>query len=82
MPLAYPPMSLKITTREFNGIVNTAQESGGRKCWKYKNGKIEKKEFYYGSSFLSQSGRFVNIEEDVSDITIFDNKGGQRTIHF
>ena len=29
---------------------------------KYKNGKITKQEFYYGDSFLSQSGRFINID--------------------
>jgi len=49
---------------------------------KYKNGKIEKREFYYGSSFLSQSARFININENVSGITILDNKGHQRVIQF
>jgi len=49
---------------------------------KYKNGKIEKREFYYGSSFLSQSGRFVNINDNISSITILDNKGIQRVINF
>src|SRR6185437_12114339 len=28
----------------------------------YKNGEISKQEFYNGSSFLSQSGRFLNID--------------------
>ena len=49
---------------------------------KFKNGKTEKREFYYGSSFLSQSARFVNINENVSGITILDNKGDQRVIQF
>ncbi|MEP6595825.1 MAG: VCBS repeat-containing protein [Ginsengibacter sp.] len=49
---------------------------------KFKNGKTEKREFYYGSSFLSQSARFVNINENVAGITIFDNNGGRRVIQF
>ncbi|MBS1576458.1 MAG: VCBS repeat-containing protein [Bacteroidetes bacterium] len=49
---------------------------------KYKNGKTEKKEFYYGSAFLSQSARFANIGENVSGIVIFDNKGGKREVQF
>ena len=49
---------------------------------KFKNGKTEKREFYYGSSFLSQSARFVNITENVSGIAILDNKGNRRVIKF
>ncbi len=49
---------------------------------KYKNGKTEKKEFYYGSSFLSQSARFVNINGNVSGIVIHDSKGGRREVQF
>jgi len=49
---------------------------------KFKNGKTEKREFYFGSSFLSQSGRFVNVNEGVSEITILDSKGNRRVIQF
>jgi hypothetical protein len=49
---------------------------------KFKNGKTEKKEFYYGSSFLSQSGRLIDINENVASIIILNNKGEQRTIEF
>src|SRR4030095_2306895 len=49
---------------------------------RYKNGKTEKREFYYGSSFLSQSARFINTDENMSGITILDNKGAQRVIQF
>jgi hypothetical protein len=45
-----------------------------------KNGKTRKVEFYYGSSFLSQSGRFFNIGKDIRDITIIDYKGVRRRI--
>jgi hypothetical protein len=49
---------------------------------KFKNGKIEKREFYYGSSFLSQSARFIKIDANISGVVIFDNKGKQRVIQF
>jgi hypothetical protein len=49
---------------------------------KFKNGKIEKREFYYGSSFLSQSARFIKIDTNVTSVTILDDKGMQRTVQF
>jgi hypothetical protein len=49
---------------------------------KFKNGKTEKREFYNGSSFLSQSARFVNIDENVSEIMVVDYKGNHRVIQF
>jgi len=47
---------------------------------KYKNGKMSKQEFYYGSSFLSQSGRFINIDSSMASVTITDSYGHTRTI--
>ncbi|MGZ3749961.1 MAG: hypothetical protein ACXVAU_01720, partial [Mucilaginibacter sp.] len=47
---------------------------------KYKNGKTSKQEFYYGDSFLSQSGRFINIDNTMSAVSITDNKGNTRDI--
>jgi len=44
----------------------------------YKNGKVQKQEFYYGSSFLSQSGRFIEADDNVSRVVIFDDKGRAR----
>ena len=49
---------------------------------KFKNGKTEKKEFYYGTSFLSQSARFVNITQAMAGITIVNSKGESRQIKF
>jgi hypothetical protein len=46
----------------------------------YKNGKTQKREFYYGSSFLSQSGRFLNVNDSIVSIQIVDNKGAIREI--
>jgi hypothetical protein len=47
---------------------------------KYKNGKITKQEFYYGDSFLSQSGRYINIDSSMASVTITDNEGHERNL--
>jgi len=44
----------------------------------YRNGKKQKREFYSGSSLLSQSARFLSIDKNVDAVTIFDNKGRKR----
>jgi hypothetical protein len=49
---------------------------------KYKNGASEKREFYYGTSFLSQSARFIKISNAVSSVEIVDNKGKHRSLQF
>lgn len=46
----------------------------------YKNGRKAKQEFYNGASFLSQSGRFFNIERSMVSVTITDNVGKTRNI--
>ena len=47
----------------------------------YKNGKIRKEEFLYGSSFLSQSERSLSIDENlILQIEIVDYKGNKRKI--
>ncbi len=47
---------------------------------KYKNGTTEKKEFYYGNSFLSQSARFFDVTTTMANVTIIDNKGQTRQV--
>jgi enediyne biosynthesis protein E4 len=47
-----------------------------------KNGQIRKEEYYFGSSFLSQGGRFVNINETVDKIEITNNKKEKKLITF
>ncbi len=47
---------------------------------KYKNGKTEKQEFYYGSSFLSQSSRFMKLDDDMTSVVIFEDNGKSRVI--
>ncbi len=46
----------------------------------YKNGTKRKEEFYYGQSFLSQSGRFVLKNDHIKTITVIDMKGNKRVI--
>ncbi|HVB03024.1 MAG TPA: VCBS repeat-containing protein [Chitinophagaceae bacterium] len=46
----------------------------------YRNGKTRKEEFYYGSSFLSESGRFLRISPLISSVDIYDFEGKSRHI--
>jgi hypothetical protein len=46
----------------------------------YKNGKKQKREIGYGSSFLSQSGRYVTIDNTIVSIEIKNNKGEIRSV--
>ncbi|MFD2569510.1 VCBS repeat-containing protein [Spirosoma soli] len=46
----------------------------------YKNGKLQKQEFYYGSSFLSQSGRFLSLDSTTTRITITNAIGQRRSL--
>jgi hypothetical protein len=47
---------------------------------KYKDGRSARQEFYYGSSFLSQSGRYININNDMASVTIVNSKGLSRSL--
>jgi hypothetical protein len=46
------------------------------------NGKRRKEELYFGNSFLSQSGRFFEINNNIKAIEIKDFKGNSRSINF
>ena len=47
---------------------------------KYKDGRMTRQELYYGDSFLSQSGRFINIDNTMASVSIVDNDGHSRNI--
>ena len=47
---------------------------------KYKNGIVRKEELYYGSSFLSQSARFINLDENVTSVDLIDFHGRTRKV--
>ncbi|HUX84965.1 MAG TPA: VCBS repeat-containing protein, partial [Chitinophagaceae bacterium] len=44
----------------------------------YQGGASRKEEFYYGSSFQSQSGRFLRLNPRVSSVDIYDYAGNKR----
>ncbi len=46
----------------------------------YKNGQSRMVNIDYGSSFLSQSGRFLNVDSNVVSVEIKDFNGHARTI--
>jgi hypothetical protein len=48
----------------------------------YKNGKKRKEEFYYGSGYLSQSGRFINVNSHMKSVELIDIKGNKRVVDF
>lgn len=47
---------------------------------RYKNGKTSRQEFYYGHSFLSQSGRFIKVDNTMASVSITDNYGHTRNM--
>jgi len=47
-----------------------------------KNGKAQKQEFYFGSSFLSQSARFLSIDSNMVSAIIYEANGKSRKIIF
>lgn len=47
----------------------------------YKNGRKRREEFYYGSSFLSQSARFLHVQPDMTAIEITDSRGKHRKVN-
>jgi hypothetical protein len=46
----------------------------------FKSGVRQKRELQYGASFLSQSGRFLNVGRNVKAVEIANYKGSQRTV--
>jgi hypothetical protein len=46
----------------------------------YENGKVQRHEFYYGNSFLSQSARFLNVGRRLKSVEITDIYGNKRNI--
>ena len=48
----------------------------------YKNGSSRKLEFYWGSSFLSQSGRFIMTDDNMKNVIISNTNGEKRKIEF
>ncbi len=47
---------------------------------RHRNGKMTKHEFSLGSSFLSQSGRFIRIDHTVASVIVMDRFGKSRSV--
>jgi hypothetical protein len=47
---------------------------------KYKNGQAQKRELYYGASFLSQSARYLKVDKKIASVQIKDSRGKVREI--
>lgn len=47
---------------------------------KLKNGKIQKRDLSYGSSFLSQSGRFISLNSSMVSVTVTNAKNQSREL--
>jgi hypothetical protein len=47
---------------------------------RYKDGRVQKQELYYGTSFLSQSGRFLQINDSIASIEIVNSSGAKRSL--
>ena len=46
----------------------------------YKNGDIERREFYFGRGYLSSSSRYCKLTNDVVTVTISDFNGAKRAV--
>jgi hypothetical protein len=64
-----------------NGKVIPLEEDDASAVFLLSNGKRRKEEFYYGSSFQSQSGRFIQLNPSVRSVEIMNNKKQKRVIN-
>ena len=71
---------LKIFELKHNLRALQVQQSDIHALIRYTNGSLQKREFYYGYSFLSQSARFLNINEQVVSVQVTDSKGRTRNM--
>lgn len=62
------PTLIKVNADDVNAVI------------KYKNGNTQKQEFYYGTSFLSQSSRFITVNDNMANISITNNKSETRQL--
>jgi len=62
------------------GLCYRAQPQDAYAIVTLKNGKTFKHEFYYGSTYLSQSSRSLRYTSDVKNLTVVDFKGAERAL--
>jgi len=72
--------SLKVFRLNAEVKIISAGEHDAYAIITYNNGSIAKQEFYYGNSFLSQSARFMQVDDSMKSVVIFDDKGNRRVV--
>jgi len=66
------PLKIFTLTKHVKCVPVTQQDV--RAVVKYKNGNTQVREINYGSSFLSQSGRFIMLDSTISSVEITEGK--------
>ena len=73
---------LKVFHNKINdGKIISLQHNDVSAIIRMKNGKKRKEEFGYGSSFSSQSGRFIQLNSSILTVEITNNKKQARIIN-
>ncbi|MEO6637386.1 MAG: VCBS repeat-containing protein, partial [Ginsengibacter sp.] len=72
------PLKIYSLTKNINAIKLQPLDASAKLF--FKNGKSRLVNIDYGSSFLSQSGRFLNVDSSISSVEIKDSKGNARVI--
>jgi hypothetical protein len=73
---------LKVYELKRKGTYVPVQTSDASAMVYYKNGTRQKRELNYGASFLSQSGRFLNVDSTVQKVVINDYEGNSRILTY
>ena len=68
-------------TKPVNRLLNLEAQDAFATIY-YKDGTNRRKEFYYGTSYLSQSARVLEVTDEMAKVEIFDFQGSPRNIEF
>jgi FG-GAP-like repeat len=74
------PLKIFERTRSFRSL--SLEPSDAEVLIHFQDGHTRREECYYGSSFLSQSGRFIDLSDQVLSVEVTDSKGTKRVIHY
>jgi hypothetical protein len=72
------PLKLFALRHPFPSV--TLQPSDVSALIHYRDGRSRREEVYYGASFLSQSGRFIDWTDSMVSVVITDSKGRKREV--
>ncbi|MFS4493092.1 VCBS repeat-containing protein [Maribacter sp. 2308TA10-17] len=71
---------IKNTSEENNEVIYASKETVYADIY-FENGKILRKEFYYGSGYLSNSSRSFQIHDQIKEIRFTDAAGKTKTVY-